>query len=108
MKVFILVFTTADCPKCKVFVPVLETLCQGNFLITYKKLDALEKEGNYWAQAFCIREAPTTIILRDGKEFDRFGAISPDLLWLKIHSAMNNPDALEYPSGLSEKRVAGE
>ena len=77
MKV-ILYFSAAWCGPCKQFGPVMEQVGQS---VRVEKVD-VDKLPDL-AQAYNVRSVPTVVILKDGREVNRFVGVKPQSLILE-------------------------
>ena len=70
-------FTASWCGPCKAFKPIIEELKVEGYPINIIDID----ENSNLATEYSIRSVPTTVILEDGKEIERFvGARTKQLI----------------------------
>jgi thioredoxin len=74
----ILYFSAAWCGPCKQFGPVMEQVGQS---VRVEKVD-VDKLPDL-AQAYNVRSVPTVVILKDGREVNRFVGVKPQSLILE-------------------------
>lgn len=90
MSISILFFTTSSCPKCKELYPRLKSLCDSK-IITVVYIDAVESRLNMdLANAFHVMEAPTSVVMKEGKEVVRFGHVGQEELEKIINAHRND------------------
>ena len=74
-------FSAKWCGPCKVFKPVMEELSSEGHSIEFIDVD----EQGVIANQFGVRSVPTTVIMENGKEIDRFvGAVAKNQVMERI------------------------
>ena len=74
-------FSAKWCGPCKVFKPVMEELSSEGHSIEFIDVD----EQGAIANQFGVRSVPTTVIMENGKEIDRFvGAVAKNQVMERI------------------------
>ncbi len=86
----IIVFTADWCSPCKKLKPILDNL-ESKMNLRVTRLD-VEKEDDA-VENYTIRNIPTVVILKDGKEVDRISGLVPSEVLeakFKLHNKKAN------------------
>ena len=86
----IIVFTSDWCSPCKKLKPILDNL-ESKMNLKVTRLD-VEKEDEA-VENYTIRNIPTVVILKDGKEVDRISGLVPSEVLeakFKLHNKKAN------------------